>query len=651
MNLLITLILIILLGAIIYLSTLLYKDSQDKFYKALRNLGLKHVMQNASYKQARSLEDNIKQRIIAVLRCALEYNLSLSLDEAIAVAKNESVQNIELFIYSYYIINQVDPNFSIGKLSQIAVFTPDIEAFARSWADQINANLNISYETALKYVHQKKDFCQLVSLDIMAKNEGLDIEERPLINEVDEEGLKLIIYSMIKANNAGIFLDDESSYRVNKVQNINEYKEAFKITTTLLKNLHKNYGRDVTRFTNSMVRAHNEQLWMNFSESDLYNLTDDDFDNLVSNLIKAKKNGIVIDPKDLILHNVSGDQMNNLIASLIKAKYFGLDLKFNELMKYYNLTGSDPMKFVKALYFSIKYNVKFTKEDLEEYSKPNADIYDLVKGVKDALDLQAEAQSEDGKYGINQKSVRKHFLEFGIVTPAINAVKKCQEVGLKMSFKLAGQILRSEKYTLESAKSWAQNPQVVEVEKCLTTICKSGVQITPKINITVRGKMELIFIGYGLDILNKRINEAVVSMFESFDSHEYILKNLPDISNKVLKMINEEESMREIKTNPDNATETQLNQYCAYQLLDVNIYDIIIGENVKTELELRQAEIESRKRILQAEADRAKAEADIRIAMVQQYVDGTKPNFNELHKANLLSEKNKSIETGYEKLE
>ncbi|MBO7141593.1 MAG: hypothetical protein J6V76_00565, partial [Bacteroidales bacterium] len=83
----------------------------------------------------------------------------------------------------------------------------------------------------------------------------------------------------------------------------------------------------------------------------------------------------------------------------------------------------------------------------------------------------------------------------------------------------------------------------------------------------------------------------------------------------------------------------------------VNIYDLEIGKNIKSELELRQAEIDSRKRIIKAEADRAKAEADLRIAMVQQYKDGSKPNFNELHKANLLNEKVKSIETGYENAE
>ena len=70
--------------------------------------------------------------------------------------------------------------------------------------------------------------------------------------------------------------------------------------------------------------------------------------------------------------------------------------------------------------------------------------------------------------------------------------------------------------------------------------------------------------------------------------------------------------------------------------------------NVKSELEHRQAKIDADIRRMKAEADRAKAEADIRIAMVQQYRDGIRPNFNELHKANLLAESAQDITTGYE---
>ena len=214
-----------------------------------------------------------------------------------------------------------------------------------------------------------------------------------------------------------------------------------------------------------------------------------------------------------------------------------------------------------------------------------------------------------------------------------------------MSFELAGRIIASEDYTLASAVAWAQNPQVIEVTPSVTCVCKNGVQITPKVNITVRGKMPLIFSGYGLDILFKRINEAIIMELESSDDHEHILQSLPEISQNVLNRINEEDN-REIKT--DLVKETELNNFSRYQLLDVNIYDLTVGQNIKAELELRQAQIQSEMRKLKAEADRAKAEADIRIAMVQQYKDGVKPNFNELHKANLLEEKKDGIATGYD---
>ena len=670
----ILIIVVVVAIAAVFITNLLVNGDKDKFAKQVKDLG--YSTWNPYFKKAKGMEQKERARFLAVLKCTKDYSISIDFKEAIEIAKCSKISNIELFIYSYYIINQVDMSFSLEMLRKVAEILyqnseetkpeaegassttlskndqrirQNVETFARSWADQINADLKISYETALRYINDKKDFSQLVSLDIMAKNEGLDIEERPLINQIDEEGLKLIIYAMIRANSAGIFLDDESSYRINKVQNINEYKDAFKITTTLLKNLYKNYHRDVTRFTNAMIRAHNAQLWLNFSESDLYAISDDDFDNLISNLIKAKNSGIVIDPKDLILHNVSGEQMNNLISAIIKAKAYGLSdqLNFNELMRYHVTTGSDVMKFVKSLRYIRENGLanEITKDDLIEYSRPEADIYDCVQAMK----IATEMEPTEGENGITRRMVKKHFLEFGKVLETIKSIRKARKAGLTLDMALAGKIIRSGKYSsLDEAIAWALKPQVVEVKDCLTIVCKSGVQITPKINITVRGKMELIFAGYGLDILGKRINEAVVTKLESFDDHEYILKNLSPISHEVLKMINEEDEKREIKTDPERATESQLNKYCAYQLLDVNIYDLEIGKNIKSELELRQAEIDSRKRIIKAEADRAKAEADLRIAMVQQYKDGTKPNFNELHKANLLNEKPKSIETGYE---
>jgi uncharacterized protein YqfA (UPF0365 family) len=128
--------------------------------------------------------------------------------------------------------------------------------------------------------------------------------------------------------------------------------------------------------------------------------------------------------------------------------------------------------------------------------------------------------------------------------------------------------------------------------------------------------------------------------------YEEIMKTLPQISQNVLNRINEEDKQKEIKTK--YVREKELNEISRYELLDVNIYDLVIGQNVKAELELRQAQIESEMRRLKAEADRAKAEADIRIAMVQQYKEGTKPNFNELHKANLLEDKKAEIVSGYE---
>ena len=647
----IMLIAVILLGVcvLVFVYLQFFRKSPDSFAKYLRTKNIKHS--GKTYKYALTLDDDTKDKVMHIFSIARNLICSLDgdpLEIAIYIANENQIDDYDKFFYSYALIRNSDPLFGVDKMiyAYKVCKGDDIEAFARSWADQVNAELNIDFDTAMEFVSKGRDFPSFVNLDIMAKRAELEIDEKRLINDIDDEGLKIIIYSLIRAKYEGIYMSDEESSRINKA-NVLEYNDTFKITINLLKNLYS-LKRDINRFTNVMIRAHNSGIKINFSLSDLYSLSDDQFDILVTNIIKASDRGISIDQKDLIRQNIQGNDITNLVMALIKANEFGLDLTPDELMNYLVNTRADVVKFVKAYNFAVKNKiisedgVQLTKDNLVEYSRPEADLFDYVQGLKIAKDLEKQGLPD---YGITYPNLKKHFKTFGHVLDAINAVMKAHKAGLNMSFELAGRIIASEDYTLASAVAWAQNPQVIEVTPSVTCVCKNGVQITPKVNITVRGKMPLIFSGYGLDILFKRINEAIIMELESSDDHEHILQSLPEISQNVLNRINEEDN-REIKT--DLVKETELNNFSRYQLLDVNIYDLTVGQNIKAELELRQAQIQSEMRKLKAEADRAKAEADIRIAMVQQYKDGVKPNFNELHKANLLEEKKDGIATGYD---
>ena len=65
-----------------------------------------------------------------------------------------------------------------------------LEPFARAWVDQKNAELNIDLDTALTFISKGRDFSLFVNLDILAKRSGIELDEKNLINYVDEEGLK-----------------------------------------------------------------------------------------------------------------------------------------------------------------------------------------------------------------------------------------------------------------------------------------------------------------------------------------------------------------------------------------------------------------------------------------------------------------------------
>ena len=552
----------------------------------------------------------------------------------------------------------------------------ELESFARAWVDQKNAELEIEFDTAMEFISKGRNFTRLVNLDILAKREGIEIDEKNLINAVDDEGLSIIIRSLIRAKYEGVYMSDSESRSINKA-NVVQYADSFKVTMELLKDLY-NRKRDVKRFTDVMIRAHNAGININFSMTDLFSMTDEQFDVLVSNIIKASNKGISIDQNDLIRQNIQGNDVTQLVKALIKANEYNLDLTPDELMSYIASTHSDVVKFVKAYNYALTHNLPseddtpLSKDHLVEYSRPEADLFDYVKGLKTAIDVKekckkdfdknlravraegnmteeeiSELEPEDFDRGINYDNLKKHFIKFGSVMPVIEAMRLGDKDGLNMDFKLGTKICESKDWTLDMAIKWAKTPCVIQVEPDVSCVTKDGVMLSAKINATLRGKLNLLFSGYGEDILFRRVNEAVTTEFETAENLDYILNHLPEISHKVLHRVNEEQERQEIKTG--RVKEMELNNVCRYDLLDINIFDLVVGKNVKAELNMRQAEINAEIRRLQAEADRAKAEADLRRAMVEQYEKGIKPNFNELHKANLLADKGENITTGYEK--
>ncbi len=586
--------------------------------------------------------------------------------------------DFDKFYRCFRFIRSVDETFEIDsmiKLYRVCRKKDVLEPVSRAWIDQVNADLGIDFDTAIEFISKERDFPLFVNLDILAKRSGIEIDEKYLINSVDDEGLKIIIQSLIRAKYEGVYLSESESMMIDK-SNVIDYSDSFKVTVEILKTL---YGmkRDVKRFTDVMIRAHNAGVNINFSMMDLYSLSDEQFDNLVSNVIKASNKGISIDQNDLIRQNIQGNDVTQLVKALIKANEYKLDITPDELMLYISTTHCDVVKFVKAYHYALEHKLPsedgtpLSKDHLVEYSRPEADLYDYVKGLKIAKDVEKRCEEEfednlrlareEGDMtedelkelkpssfdrGINYDNLKKHFIKFGSVMPVIEAIRLGDKNDLNLDFKLGTQICESEDWDLKLALNWGKTPTVDKVEPDVVCVTKDGIQITPKINATVRGKLALIFSGYGKDILYKRINEAVTMELETAENLDAILKTLPDISHRVLFRVNEENMHKEVKTGRVN--ESELNNVCRYDLLDVNIYDIVVGQDVKSELKLRQAEIDAEIRRLQAEADRAKAEADLRRAMVEQYEKGIKPNFNELHKANLLADKGENIITGYE---
>ncbi len=601
-------------------------------YKVLMNRApdiYKLVRLNPKDPEFAVLSDEEKENVLNVYIKFYKNNTEIQMPLAIEVVSFKT--DVDKLLDSAKKIIKIDPTFDLAKLTKLMAANANVEEFIKAWNDQVNANVTIPYKTHLHHLQNNQSSIALVEIAITAIRSGVTIDIPLLVvNDFTDEKIKNLVHALIRAKKANIFQTEEERASLN-LTNQKDYLLSYRITQKLLMELTKTQ-RDINLFVNTMIRAHEADLPLNLSMLDIFSINEKDFDAIVNNLIKAQKANIYIDQEDLIHQNISGASINKLVTAIITAKKANLEIEFHELMEYHVHTGADAHNYITALSLSKTFNLGFDKDDLIERSKKDNDLIDFINSVKLIRTLP--------ELGITQAEIEKHFAAKGKVMHVLQAVINAGKMQLPLDFGLASQIDLHPELNLQMAMVWATEPHIVEVIPRITIVTKKGIQVIPKLNVTLRGKLDKILKGYRESILFARINDIIVSEVESFNTHEDVLNNLTLIAQNTLKKINGQilaEENTNLDSNPEK--ELSLNKFSAYEVLDISIYDLELGKDIKAELQKKQAEIEAQIHKIHAHADLVKAEADLRIAMVEQYKKGEKPNFNELHKDNLFKEK------------
>jgi len=189
-----------------------------------------------------------------------------------------------------------------------------------------------------------------------------------------------------------------------------------------------------------------------------------------------------------------------------------------------------------------------------------------------------------------------HYLAGGSVQMVVLALIAAKKAGIHLVFDRACAIDLATKGTgktvLEAVKT-SVNPKVIDCPEAKTGkitidgVAKDGIVIKAKARVTVRTNLDRFVGGATEETIIARVGEGIVTTIGSANTYKDVLENPDRISKTVLGKA--------------------LDANTAFEILSIDIADVVVGENVGAKLQAEQAE--ANKLIAQAQAEVRRAAA------------------------------------------
>ncbi|MEA2041009.1 MAG: flotillin-like FloA family protein, partial [Bacteroidota bacterium] len=522
----------------------------------------------------------------------------------------------------------------INHLEKFELSGGDAESLIAAEKNVKNAEIDISRDVLETHSLYGGDIKIFVEIIIKAKKANLEINLQKLVEEnLSDENMKKIVDTLIKIKKAGLYVSEKDLSFIKTDQADNNSKFDLRLSQQgILEHYRANI--DVEKYASAMIKAKKAGVDIDKDALNIHYLTDGDIEKLVTTMIKAEKAGLALSQKEIAEHNIEGRDIGKIIKNLIKARRAGLDLSMDEMVEYYRINGNSD-DFVIALLKDKEEHLGIGKKELEDHFLAGANVLDYVKArslLKSNPDI-----------GVTKDKINSHYLKGGNILPSLFAIMYAKQNGIDINANIALKIdlLLAMKKPVEEPKSikdtlnslddvvrWAVNPVILNVEPSTTVVSKDGIQITPKLRVTLRGKFMNYLKGSDEQLIFGRINEAVTHEIAHYSSFKNVLNNLNSISENIIKRllgkikivdlsdINKFDVEDEIKA--QNAKEIKLNSSSAYEILDIKMYDIIIGKDTLAEFkthhaehEMHLAEIHLHERLSKAGANEAEAKVEL----------------------------------------
>lgn len=202
-----------------------------------------------------------------------------------------------------------------------------------------------------------------------------------------------------------------------------------------------------------------------------------------------------------------------------------------------------------------------------------------------------------GLLDIKVADLETHYLAGGRVIDVVAALIAAQKANISLDWKRATAIDLAGRDILDAVRT-SVNPKVIDCpdrqrSDFVTGVAKDGVQLKCKARVTVRTNIAQLVGGATEETIIARVGEGIISAIGAADTHLVVLENPQLISKRVL--------------------EKGLDAQTAFEILSIDIADVVVGDNIGAKLRADKAE--SDMRIAQAKAEERRAMA---VAMEQE---------------------------------
>jgi len=185
-----------------------------------------------------------------------------------------------------------------------------------------------------------------------------------------------------------------------------------------------------------------------------------------------------------------------------------------------------------------------------------------------------------------------HYMAGGHVMRVVTALIAANKANIALTFKQACAMDLAGRDVLDAVQT-SVNPKVIDVpakesgQQTIDGVAGNGIQLKVKARVTVRTNLDRLVGGATEMTIVARVGQGIVTTIGAAKNHMEVLENPKSISKTVL--------------------ESGLDAGTAFEILSIDIADILVGENIGARLDTDKAE--AAKKVAQAEAEQRRAMA------------------------------------------